>query len=197
MLRVGLTGGIASGKSVALRAFAECGAVVIDADQLAREVVAPGTDGLARVVEAFGGTVLDSAGRLDRAALGELVFVDPDARGRLEGIVHPLVRARADQLEREAVERDPDAVVVHDIPLLVETGQADRFDLVLVVDVSPEEQLRRLTEVRGMTEEAARARIASQADRRQRLAVADVVLPNEGTLEELRQRVLDVWRTLR
>lgn len=197
MLRVGLTGGIASGKSVALRAFAECGAVVIDADQLAREVVAPGTDGLARVVEAFGGTVLDSAGRLDRAALGELVFVDPDARGRLEGIVHPLVRARADQLEREAVERDPDAVVVHDIPLLVETGQADRFDLVLVVDVSPEEQLRRLTEVRGMTEEAARARIASQADRRQRLAVADVVLPNEGTLEELRQCVLEVWRTLR
>lgn len=197
MLRLGLTGGIASGKSAVSKILAELGAVTIDADVLAREVVAPGTAGLARVVETFGDTVLNTAGELDRERLGAVVFGDPAARARLERIIHPLVRARAAELERAALDRDPDTIVVHDIPLLVETGQVDRFDLVLVVDVPPQEQLRRLVEIRGMTEEAARARIASQADREQRLGVADIVVRNDGTREELRQRVLDIWETLR
>jgi dephospho-CoA kinase len=170
----------------------EHGAVVIDSDVLAREVVARGTDGLAEVVDAFG-DVLTPEGELDRPAVGRIVFSDEDARRRLEAITHPRVRARAAEIERAAPE---DAVVVHDIPLLVETGQAGKFDVVLVVDVPPELQLERLTSRRGMTDEEAKARIASQASREDRLAAADIVVDNSGSLEELDRRVDEVWEEL-
>jgi dephospho-CoA kinase len=170
----------------------EHGAVVIDSDVLAREVVARGTDGLAEVVDAFG-EVLTPEGELDRPAVGRIVFSDEDARRRLEAITHPRVRARAAEIERAAPE---DAVVVHDIPLLVETGQAGKFDVVLVVDVPPELQLERLTSRRGMTDEEAKARIASQVSREDRLAAADIVVDNSGSLEELDRRVDEVWEEL-
>ena len=193
MLRVGLTGGIGSGKSEVSRRLRELGAVVIDADVLARDVVAPGTDGLGEVIEQFGIGVLTADGALDRPALGALVFGDDEARKRLEAIIHPRVRARAAEIEAEAA---PDAVVVHDIPLLVETGQADRFDLVVVVDVPPDVQLARLTGARGMTADEAQSRIASQATPQDRLAAADLVIDNGGTLDELDDRVEEVWGRL-
>ncbi|WP_344221850.1 dephospho-CoA kinase [Kribbella sancticallisti] len=193
MLRVGLTGGIGSGKSAVSARLGERGAVVIDSDLLAREVVARGTDGLAEVVAVFGDEVLTAEGSLDRPAVGRIVFGDEQARRKLEAIIHPRVRARAAEIEAEAPE---DAVVVHDIPLLVETGQADKFDLVLVVDVPPEVQVERLTGARGMAEEEAKARIASQASRDQRLAAADLVVDNSGTLEDLDRRVDEVWAEL-
>jgi dephospho-CoA kinase len=194
VLRVGLTGGIGSGKSEVSRRLRELGAVVIDADVLAREVVAPGTDGLGRVVEEFGIGVLTADGALDRPALGAVVFGDDDARKRLEAIIHPRVRARAAEIEAQA---GPDAVVVHDIPLLVETGQQDGFDVVVVVDVPPDVQLGRLTGERGMTADEAQARIASQARREERLAAADLVIDNSGDLADLDARVRDVWTRLR
>jgi dephospho-CoA kinase len=168
----------------------ELGAVVIDSDVLAREVVAKGTDGLAEVVKAFGDGVLTPAGELDRPAVGRIVFGDEAARRMLEAIIHPRVRARAAEIETAA---PVDAVVVHDIPLLVETGQADRFDVVLVVDVPVDVQLERLTTQRGMAEAEARQRIASQASREDRLAVADVVVDNSGTLDDLDRRIAEVW----
>jgi dephospho-CoA kinase len=192
VLRVGLTGGIGSGKSEVSRRLAALGAVVIDADLLAREVVARGTDGLAEVVQAFG-DVLTPAGDLDRPAVGRLVFGDETARRKLEGIIHPRVRVRAAEIEAAA---PAGAVVVHDIPLLVETGQADRFDQVLVVDVPPEIQLDRLMNVRGMSEDEARARIASQTSREDRLAAADLVVDNSGTLAELDRRINEIWSAL-
>jgi dephospho-CoA kinase len=192
-MRVGLTGGVASGKSSVAAVLAELGAVLIDADKLAREVVAPGTDGLRRVVEEFGPGVLTADGSLDRPALGAVVFGDEPARRRLEAIIHPLVRARAHELEAAA----PDgAVVVHDIPLLVETGQADRFDAVLVVDVPVPTQIARMVEQRGMTPEEAAARVAAQATREQRVAAATYVIDNTGTLEDLRERVTEVFEKL-
>jgi dephospho-CoA kinase len=174
------------------RRLAALGAVVIDADLLAREVVARGTDGLAEVVQAFG-DVLTPAGDLDRPAVGRLVFGDETARRKLEGIIHPRVRVRAAEIEAAA---PAGAVVVHDIPLLVETGQADRFDQVLVVDVPPEIQLDRLMNVRGMSEDEARARIASQTSREDRLAAADLVVDNSGTLAELDRRINEIWSAL-
>jgi dephospho-CoA kinase len=188
-----LTGGIGSGKSSVSRRLAERGAVVIDSDVLAREVVARGTDGLAEVVAAFGDDVLTADGELDRPAVGKLVFGDEVARRRLEAVIHPRVRARAAEIERAA---PADAVVVHDIPLLVETGQADKFDLVLVVDVPVEVQVERLTTQRGMAEDEARRRIASQATREDRLAVADVVIDNAGSLDDLDRRIDAVWAEL-
>lgn len=193
MLRVGLTGGIGSGKSSVSRRLGERGAVVIDSDVLAREVVARGTDGLAEVVAAFGDGVLTADGELDRPAVGQLVFGDETARRKLEAVIHPRVRARAAEIEQSAPD---DAVVVHDIPLLVETGQADRFDLVLVVDVPVDVQVERLTTQRGMAEDEARRRIASQATREQRLAAADVVIDNAGSLEDLDHRIDEVWNRL-
>ena len=187
--RVGLTGGVASGKSTVATLLSDLGAVVVDSDRLAREVVEPGTPGLEAVVAEFGATVLTEEGRLDRAALGALVFGDEDARRRLEGILHPLIRARAAEVEAEA---GADALVVHDIPLLVETGQADRFDAVLVVDVPEEIQVERMVRERGWTVEDARARIAAQADRDERRAAATHVIDNTGTLEDLRDRVTEV-----
>jgi dephospho-CoA kinase len=192
VLRVGLTGGIGSGKSEVSRRLAALGAVVIDADVLAREVVARGTDGLAEVVRAFG-DVLTPAGDLDRPAVGRLVFGDEAARRKLEGIIHPRVRVRAAEIEAAA---PGDAVVVHDIPLLVETGQADRFEQVLVVDVPPEIQLHRLMNARSMSEDEARARIASQASREDRLAAADLVVDNSGTLADLDRRINEIWSAL-
>ncbi len=192
-MRVGLTGGVASGKSTVAALLRELGAVVVDSDVLAREVVEPGTPGLAAVLEAFGPGVLDADGRLDRPALGALVFGDEPARRRLEGILHPLIRARAAELEAAA----PDgAVVVHDIPLLVETGQADRFDAVVVVDVPVETQVERMARDRGMSREDALARVKAQASREERLAVATHVVDNTGTREDLRDRVTEVLEEL-
>ena len=170
------------------------GAVVIDADVLARQVVEPGTPGLAAVVERFGSDVLTDDGRLDREALGRLVFADPDARRDLEAIIHPAVRARAAALEAEA---DRDAVVVHVIPLLVETGQQDDYDVLVVVDVEPERQLERLLRRNGLDADAANARIAAQATRAARLEVADVVLDNNAAADDLIEQVDRLWRDLR
>ena len=193
MLRVGLTGGIGSGKSAVSSRLAARGAVVIDSDVLAREVVAKGTDGLAEVVAAFGDGVLTAEGELDRPALGRIVFGDEPARRTLEAIIHPRVRARAAEIEAES---PAGAIVVHDIPLLVETGQADRFDVVLVVDAPVDVQLERLTSQRGMTDEEAKQRIASQASREDRLAAADLVVENSGTLADLDRRIDEVWAAL-
>ena len=192
-MRVGLTGGVASGKSTVSAILAELGAVVIDADLLAREVVAPGTDGLAAIVEAFGEDVLAPDGSLDRPALGAIVFGDDERRRTLEGIVHPRVRARGRELEEAA---PPGSVVVHDIPLLVETGQPALFDAVVVVDVPVETQVERMMSLRAMSREDAEARIRAQATREQRLAAATYVIDNTGTREDLRDRVTEVFHEL-
>ena len=189
MLNIGLTGGIGSGKSTVSALLAERGAVIVDADRIAREVVEPGTPGLAAVVAAFGENVVGPDGGLDRPALAAVVFADPEARARLDGIVHPLVRARAAEVVAAA---PPDAVLVHDIPLLVETGQAGRYELVLVVQADLDTRVARLVQ-RGMTEDDARARIAAQATDEQRAAGADVVLDNSGTREELASQVDRFW----
>ncbi len=192
-MRVGLTGGVASGKSTVSALLADLGAVVIDADLLAREVVAPGTDGLREIVDAFGPSVLTEGGALDRPAMGAIVFADEARRRRLEGIIHPRVRARAAELEAAAPHG---AVVVHDIPLLTETGQAAGFDAVIVVDVPTEVQLDRMLRLRGVAEPDARARLAAQASREERRAIATYVVANTGTLGDLRQRVAEVYADL-
>jgi dephospho-CoA kinase len=189
VLRIGLTGGIGSGKSTVAELLAERGAWVVDADRIAREVVEPGTPGLAAVVAEFGSGVLTADGALDRPALAAVVFGDPAARARLDAVVHPLVRARAAELVAEA---PPDAVVVHDVPLLVETGQAGSHDLVLVVETDLETRVSRL-EQRGLSADDARARIASQATDEQRRAVADVVLHNDGDRDQLAAQVDRFW----
>ncbi|WP_338898864.1 dephospho-CoA kinase [Streptomyces sp. TG1A-60] len=193
MLRVGLTGGIGAGKSEVSRLLVECGAVLIDADRIAREVVAPGTGGIAAVVDTFGEGVLAPDGTLDRPKLGSIVFADPQRLAALNAIVHPLVGARSRELENSAAD---DAVVVHDVPLLTENGLAPLYDLVIVVDVAPETQLDRLVRLRGMTEEDARARMAAQATREERLAIADIVVDNDVPLDALRRRVREVWADL-
>ncbi len=193
MLKVGLTGGIGAGKSEVSRLLVACGAVLIDADRIAREVVAPGTPGLASVVEAFGEEILAADGSLDRPRLGAIVFSDAQKLSTLNSIVHPLVGARSRELEEAAAE---DAVVLHDVPLLTENGLAPLYDLVIVVDAAPETQLDRLVRLRGMTEEDARARMAAQATREQRREIADIVIDNDVPLEELEQRVKDVWAEL-
>ncbi|MFE2458941.1 dephospho-CoA kinase [Streptomyces sp. NPDC059402] len=193
MLKVGLTGGIGAGKSEVSRLLVEHGAVLIDADRIAREVVAPGTPGLAAVVAAFGEDVLAEDGGLDRPRLGSIVFSDPEKLAVLNGIVHPLVGERSRALEEAAAE---DAVVVHDVPLLTENGLAPLYDLVVVVDADPATQLDRLVRLRGMTEQDARARMAAQATREQRREIADVVVDNDVPLEELRRRVEEVWADL-
>ncbi|HEX8779823.1 MAG TPA: dephospho-CoA kinase [Nocardioides sp.] len=192
-MRVGLTGGVASGKSTVSAILAELGAVVIDADLLAREVVAKGTPGLDAVVAEFGDGLLTPDGDLDRPAMGRLVFADDGARRRLEVIVHPLVFERIVALEGGAGEHD---VVVHDIPLLAESGRADTFDAVIVVDAPEELQVERMVRDRGWSEEEARSRIAAQATRETRLAVATHVIDNTGSVEQLRERVVDVWDQL-
>lgn len=196
MQRIGLTGGIAAGKSVAARRLAELGAVVIDADVLARAAVEPGTPGLDEVVEEFGESVLAPDGALDRAALGRLVFDDPAARARLEAIVHPVVRRLAAEQEAAAAALDHGAVVVHDIPLLVETGRADEFHLVVVVHAPAVLRVERLVRLRGMDRADAEARVAAQAGDGERTAVADVVLDGTGSDEDLRGQVDALWDRL-
>ncbi|GAB3566092.1 dephospho-CoA kinase [Arthrobacter alkaliphilus] len=190
MLKIGLTGGIASGKSLVSARLRELGAVLIDADALAREVVEPGTPGLAAVAAEFGEGILDGDGRLDRARLGSIVFAQPDRREALNAIIHPRVRERAAAMLGTA---KPGDIVVQDIPLLVETGQGSSFHLVLVVDASDEERIRRMTEIRGMTVEDAVSRMAAQASRDERLAAADVVLDNSGSVEDLTELVDTLW----
>lgn len=192
-MNVGLTGGIGSGKSEVSRLLAGHGALVVDSDVLAREAVAPGSPGLAAVVAEFGDAVLGPDGSLDRQALSRVVFADPARRAALEGIVHPYVRRRSAEIAGATA---PGTVVVHDVPLLVEAGLADRYDLVVVVDVSEETQVGRLTALRGMSVQEARARLAAQASRAARLAAADLVVDNEGSLEELRRRVDALWAEL-
>ncbi|MET9672686.1 dephospho-CoA kinase [Streptomyces sp. NPDC006482] len=193
MLKVGLTGGIGAGKSEVSRLLVSYGAVLIDADRIAREVVEPGTPGLAAVVEAFGDGVLTEDGALDRPKLGSIVFADADRLATLNAIVHPLVGARSADLESRASAGD---VVVHDVPLLTENGLAPLYDLVVVVDASPETQLDRLVRLRGMDGSEARARMAAQATRAQRLAIADLVIDNGGPLEALEPQVRKVWEEL-
>jgi dephospho-CoA kinase len=194
VLRVGLTGGIGSGKSEVSRRLAAHGVVIIDADVAAREVVARGTPGLAQVAEAFGPEVLGPDGALDRERLGAIVFRDPALRAKLNAIVHPLVRDWMAAAERTAAHDD--LIVVHDIPLLAESGRADGFDLVVVEDVPPEVQVERLVSQRGMTPDQARARMAAQASREQRLAIADIVIDNSGSLDDLDRRVAELWAEL-
>lgn len=193
-MRVGLTGGIASGKSTVSSILRELGAVVIDADQLAREVVAKGTSGLAEVVAAFGPDILTEDGHLDRPKMGGIVFNDEALRRKLEAIVHPRVFELYAALEASA---PAGGIVVHDIPLLVESGRAEEFDAVVVVDVPDEVQVERMVRDRGMSEEDARARIAAQATREARRAVATYVIDNTGTREDLRHQVTEVFAELR
>lgn len=192
MLDIGLTGGIGSGKSTAAQMLVDLGAVLIDADVLAREVVRPGTPALAALRREFGPSVLTTAGKLDRPALAALVFGDPAARERVNAIIHPAVREAAAARAREARESDPTAIIVEDIPLLVETSGQTRFHIVIVIETPVGTRLERLAE-RGLDPAAARARIASQADDATRAAAADVVIRNDGTPEELRRRVTEVW----
>ena len=192
-VRVGLTGGVASGKSTVSAILAELGAVVIDADALAREVVERGTPGLDAVVAEFGPGLVTADGDLDRPAMGRLVFADEDARKRLEAIVHPLVFERILALEEAATGAD---LVVHDIPLLAESGRAATFDAVIVVDAPRDVQVARMVRDRGWSEAEAVARIEAQASREDRLAVATHVIDNTGTLAELRERVTAVHDAL-
>ena len=193
MLKVGLTGGIGSGKSEVTRRLAALGAYVVDADVLAREVVEPGTPGLAAVAAEFGAEVLRPDGSLDRDRLGAIVFADPAARARLNAIVHPLVGAAT--AERFAA-APADAIVVHDVPLLVEVGLAAAYDVVLVVAATAETQGSRLVRARGMSADEARSRIAAQAPLADKLAVADFVITNDGSLDDLDRQVQAVWLAL-
>jgi dephospho-CoA kinase len=198
VLRAGLTGGIGSGKSEVSRRLAARGAVLIDADVAARQVVVPGSPGLARIAQAFGEQVLRPDGSLDRVRLGEIVFADPRRREELNEIVHPLVRQWMLAAERTAVQagEPPGPILVHDVPLLTESRGKGGFDLVIVVDVPPELQVERLVSQRGLTPEQARARMAAQASRQQRLELADIVIDNSGSLDDLDRRVDEVWADL-
>ena len=192
MLKVGLTGGIGSGKSTVSRLLSSYGAVVVDSDLIAREVVAAGTEGLAAVVAEFGTAVLTPDGQLDRPAVGAIVFHDAERLAALNAIVHPLVAARQAQLEAEAVASGA-PVVVFDVPLLVENHLESWYDAVVVVDCPVDVAVARLVEQRGMTEHDARARIANQATREHRRAVATHVLDNSGTAAELEAQVRALW----
>ena len=192
-MRIGLTGGIASGKSTVARELERLGAVIIDADVLARDVVALGTEGLKAVVARFGDAVLAADGSLDRRALAGIVFADLQARADLNAIIHPRVRERAAELEAAA---PAGAVVVHVIPLLVETGQQDDFDAVVVVDTTVEEQLRRLTRRDSLTQTEAEQRVAAQASREERLGAATHVIDSSGPVRETMRQVDELWRKL-
>lgn len=193
MFRLGLTGGIGSGKSTVSALLAGRGAFVIDYDQLARAAVEPGTPGLAAIAARFGDDVIAADGTLDRPALGAIVFADPDARADLEAITHPAIRELALAQERSAPD---EAVVVHDHPLIVEMTMASHFDLVVVVDVPEDVQVERLVTLRGMSKAEARARLSAQASRDDRLAVADVVIDNTGSIDDLEARVEELWASI-
>ena len=192
MYLIGLTGGIASGKSLVSGRLAELGATIVDADVLAREVVEPGTPGLAAIAEHFGSSVLNEDGTLNRPALGAIIFADPEQREKLNAITHPAVWRRARELFDAAA---ADEVVVYDVPLLVEgaKGRQLDFDLIAVVDASAETRLHRLVELRGLTRDQAQHRLNSQASDAERLAVADVVIDNEGTVERTYEQVDALW----
>jgi dephospho-CoA kinase len=194
VFRVGLTGGIGAGKSEVTRRLAGQGAVIIDADLIAREVVEPGTPGLAEVTAAFGPGILRPDGSLDRDRLGDIVFADGDQRARLNAIVHPRVRARMRELEEAA---GSGGIVVHAVPLIAENNLAGSYDLVVVVDAPPKVQLDRLVRHRGLSREQATARMAAQASREQRLAIAGIVVDNSGSLTELDRQVGELWAELR
>lgn len=194
MLRVGLTGGIGSGKSAVAERLAAHGALVVDADQIAREVVEPGTSGLAEIVAEFGQEVLTGDGRLNRPRLGEIVFSDSARLAKLNAIVHPRVGARTEELMAQA---SADAVVVYDVPLLVENDLGSLYELVVVVDVPVEEQVARVVSNRGMDEDQIRARIRAQATREQRRAAADIVIDNSGTPADLDRKAAELWEQLR
>lgn len=193
MYLIGLTGGIASGKSTIARMLAGYGAVVIDADQVARDVVEPGTEALHEIARTFGPSVVTDAGSLDRSRLGELVFASDEARQRLNAIVHPAVRARTRSLITRATDEDPDAVVVYDVPLLAEAEQREDFDLIVVASASEALRQDRLERIRGMSADQARARIDAQANDSQREAIADHVIDTSGTLEETLLAVAALW----
>ena len=197
MLRVGLTGGIGSGKSEVSKRLAAYGAALIDADVAARAVVEPGTPGLGEITAVFGPQVLLPDGRLNRERLGQIVFADDGALAKLNAIVHPLVHERTQQLEQQAAATlGPGGIIVHDVPLLAENGLQNGFDTVIVVDAPDDQRLQRLIETRGMTADHARERMAAQAGRDQRLAIADIVVDNSGTLADLDQQVAEVWSVL-
>lgn len=197
MLLVALTGGIASGKSTVARRLEEHGAVIVDADQVARQVVEPGEPALARIAEEFGPGVIAADGTLDRAALGAIVFSDPEGRQRLNAITHPAVLDRSRALFAAAGDADPDAIVVYDIPLLVEAGRIDEFDLRVVVHAATETRVSRMIELRGMTREEALHRINSQATDTDRFAIADVVIDADGTLGHTLEQTDALWENLR
>lgn len=196
---IGLTGGIASGKTVVARRLAEHGAVHIDADELARLVVEPGEPALAEIERAFGSEIIGSDGRLDRAALASIIFVDPERRAALNAVTHPAVKRRTAQLIAEATAADPDAVIVYDVPLLVEAGVDSQhaFDLVVVVNASTETRIRRLVELRGLTREEAVHRLNSQVTDTERLAIADVVIDSNGELASTLQQADALWEQVR
>jgi len=196
MQLIGLTGGIASGKSVVAARLAEHGAVVVDADRIAREVVEPGSPALARIAEEFGDEVITSDGSLDRAALGAQIFGSPEKRATLNAITHPAVGVRSKELFAAAAAADPDAIVVYDVPLLVEAGRTDEFDLIVVVNASTKTRLKRMVELRGMTRDEAMHRLNSQATNTERLAIADVVIDSNGTLEQTLEQADALWEKL-
>jgi dephospho-CoA kinase len=198
MQLIAVTGGIASGKSVVAGRLAELGAVVVDADQLARQVVEPGTPALAAIAEHFGPSVISADGSLNRPALGAIIFNDADERAVLNAITHPAVGQRSRELFTAAGTANPNAVVVYDVPLLVES-RADRsseFDRVVVVHANPQTRIERLVKLRGMTAEEATARVTSQASDQQRLAVADDIITSDGTLQETLEQVDALWERL-
>lgn len=197
MLLVAVTGGIASGKSTVSARLGELGAIVVDADQVAREVVRPGTPALARIAEVFGTEVLTREGALDRAALGAIVFADPEKRLELNAITHPAVGARSRELFAQAAASAPDAVVVYDVPLLAEgSGRAGEFDRVVVVHADEEERIRRMVESRGMSRSEAQGRIRAQASDAERLAIADDVIHADGSLADTLAQVDALWTSL-
>ncbi|MGV8896487.1 MAG: dephospho-CoA kinase [Rhodoglobus sp.] len=193
MYLIGLTGGIASGKSVVARRLAEHGAIVVDADQVARDVVEPGTPALAAIAAQFGNEVIRDDGTLDRAALGSIIFSDPAQRMVLNGITHPAVLQASHALFAAAEAADPHAVVVYDVPLLAEGTRVDEFDLVVVVHASAENRITRMVNLRGLSREDAERRIGSQASDAERLAIADVIIGSDGTLDETLAQADDLW----
>lgn len=196
MQLIGLTGGIASGKSVVAARLAEHGAVVVDADQVAREVVEPGTPALAQIAREFGDGVIASDGSLDRAALGALIFSAPEKRAALNAITHPAVGIRSKELFAAAAAADPHAIVIYDVPLLVDAGRADEFDMIVVVNASTDTRITRMMQLRGMTRDEAMHRINSQATDTERLAIADVVIDSNGTLEQTLEQADALWAKL-
>lgn len=194
---IALTGGIASGKSTIARRLAEHGAVVVDADQIVRDVQAPGTPVLARIRETFGDEVIATDGGLDRAALGAKVFGDPEHLARLNAIVHPAVRAESQRRFEVAASADPSTVVVYDVPLLVEARVDDPWDLIVVAHAPAEERRRRLVELRGMTAQSAQERIDAQVSDDRRLAIADEIVDTSGTLEQTIQQTDALWERIR